>query len=75
MTPLVALLRPQTLPEFIGQKKLVGPNLPLAQALKSGHLFSMIFWEPRGSGKTTLAHIIANTLEAHFIAISAVMAG
>lgn len=75
MTPLAALLRPKTLEAFIGQQSLLGPNMPLSQALKTGHLFSIIFWGPPGSGKTTLAHIIANSINAHFIAISAVMAG
>lgn len=75
MTPLAALLRPKTLDDFVGQKSLLGPTKPLFQAIQTGNLFSIIFWGPPGSGKTTLAHIIANSVNAHFIAISAVMAG
>lgn len=75
MIPLAAILRPKTLEDFVGQHHLLGDTMPLFQAIKTGKLFSIIFWGPPGSGKTTLAHIMANSVNAHFIAISAVMAG
>jgi putative ATPase len=74
-TPLATLLRPSSLEEFIGQKHLLSPTKSLFQAIQTGKLFSVIFWGPPGSGKTTLARIMAHSAQAHFIAISAVMAG
>lgn len=73
--PLATRLRPESLSDFIGQVHLVGPNKPLAIAIKQKHLFSMIFWGPPGVGKTTLARIYANALNANFIELSAVSAG
>ena len=68
-------LRPQTFAEFVGQKDLAGENAILRRIIKSHAPFSLIFWGPPGSGKTTLANIIANELNADFHAISAVEAG
>jgi putative ATPase len=63
------------LDDFFGQSQLLGPSGGLSQALKAGKLHSMIFWGPPGTGKTTLAHIIAQHFQAEFHALSAVMAG
>ncbi len=73
--PLATRLRPESLTDYIGQSHLVGPNKPLAIAIKQKHLFSMVFWGPPGVGKTTLARIYANALDAHFMELSAVSAG
>lgn len=73
--PLATRLRPTTLDEFIGQKHLLIPQKPLYQAIKTGHAHSMIFWGPPGSGKTTLARMIAESAQAHFVSLSAVMVG
>ena len=73
--PLATSLRPKSLADFFGQTHLVGPNKPLAVAIKRKHLFSMIFWGPPGVGKTTLARIYANALKANFAELSAVSAG
>ena len=73
--PLAARMRPRTLDEFIGQEHIVGPGRLLRRAIQADQLSSVIFWGPPGSGKTTLARIIANTTSAHFIAINAVLAG
>ena len=68
-------MRPQTFTEFVGQKDLAGDNSIVRRIIKSGSSFSLIFWGPPGSGKTTLANIIANELNADFHSISAVEAG
>jgi putative ATPase len=74
--PLAARMRPRTLAEFVGQAHLVGPGRLLWRSLKAGRLFaSMIFWGPPGSGKTTLARVMAATLKSHFASLSAVMSG
>lgn len=73
--PLATLLRPDNLAEFIGQKHLVGPDKPLRVAIELQAIFSMIFWGPPGSGKTTLARIIAKQTNRDFIELSAVSAG
>lgn len=73
--PLAAQLRPKSLDEYIGQIHLVGKGTPFRASLEQGRLHSMILWGPPGSGKTTLAHLIAQSCHAHFIALSAVMAG
>jgi len=69
-------MRPRTLEEFVGQEHIVGPGKLLRRAIETDRLFSsIILWGPPGTGKTTLAMIIANTTKSHFSAISAVMAG
>jgi len=73
--PLANKIRPTTLEEFVGQEHLVGPGKPLRVAIEEGHLFSFILWGPPGSGKTTLARIYANALDAEFHEISAVDSG
>jgi putative ATPase len=73
--PLADRMRPRQLAEYIGQQHILKPGKPLYEAIKSGHLHSMIFWGPPGSGKTTLARIIAQHSDAEFIPISAVLAG
>ncbi len=73
--PLPEQLRPQTLDEFIGHLSLIGQGTPLRTMLEKGIVSSMIFWGPPGSGKTTLAHIIANTIDADVVSLSATSAG
>jgi putative ATPase len=73
--PLADRIRPQTLTGFVGQKHLVGKGKPLKIALRNKVIHSMIFWGPPGSGKTTLARIIANKLKVEFHHLSAVSAG
>jgi putative ATPase len=73
--PLADRMRPRTLESFVGQEHLLGPGKVLRQAIESDHLPSMILWGPPGSGKTTLAMIIAQTTGARFIAFSAVLSG
>jgi putative ATPase len=73
--PLPERMRPRTLDEFAGQQHLVGPGKPLRLAIESGEPGSMIFWGPPGTGKTTLAKIIARTTSASFIEFSAVTSG
>lgn len=73
--PLAARLRPNTLNDFIGQTHLLAEGKPLWQALQAGQPHSMILWGPPGTGKTTLARLLAETADAAFISISAVMSG
>ncbi len=73
--PLAERLRPKTLDEVVGQKHLLGPGKPLRVAFESGKPHSMILWGPPGSGKTTLARLMAKAFEAEFIALSAVLSG
>jgi len=73
--PLAEALRPQTLDEVVGQRHLLGPGKPLRLAFESGKPHSMILWGPPGSGKTTLARLMARAFDAEFIALSAVFSG
>lgn len=73
--PLPEKLRPQTLEQVVGQSHLLGPGKPLRLVLESANPHSMIFWGPPGTGKTTLARMIAAHCDAEFIALSAVLAG
>lgn len=75
MEPLASRIRPRRLEDFVGQAHLVGPSAPLWQALKEKHLFSFVLWGPPGVGKTTLARIYAESLDAKFFELSAVSAG
>ncbi len=73
--PLAARMRPQTFDEFVGQEHLVAPGRVFRKCIEADQLPSMVFWGPPGSGKTTLAHIIASITRAHFSSLSAVSAG
>ena len=73
--PLAARMRPRTLDEFLGQEELLGPGKALGELIRRGDVGSCIFWGPPGSGKTTLARIIANYTERHFEPFSAVTEG
>ena len=73
--PLATRVRPSTLDEFVGQEHIIGPGRVLRKALEAGQLHSIVLWGPPGSGKTTLANVIANTTNSHFSAVSAVSAG
>jgi len=73
--PLADALRPRSLDEVVGQRHLVGPGKPLRLAFESGKPHSMILWGPPGSGKTTLARLMAKAFDAEFIALSAVLSG
>ncbi len=75
MRPLADRMRPRSLSEFVGQQHLLGPGRPLSASIAAGKLHSLIFWGPPGTGKTTLARLIARASNAQFIALSAVMAG
>ena len=73
--PLAEKLRPRSLDEIVGQKHLLGPGKPLRVAFESGQPHSMILWGPPGSGKTTIARLMAQAFDAEFIALSAVLSG
>ncbi|HSF83024.1 MAG TPA: AAA family ATPase [Anaerolineales bacterium] len=74
--PLAARMRPRTLDEFFGQEEIIGPGKLLRRAIEADRLFSsIILWGPPGTGKTTLAMVIANLTESHFETLSAVLAG
>ena len=73
--PLAERMRPRTLDEFVGQEHLLGQGKLLRQLIESDQITSLILWGPPGSGKTTLARIIANASKAHFIFFSAILSG
>jgi putative ATPase len=75
MEPLANQIRPQTLDDFVGQRHLVGTGKPLRLAIEQKHVFSFVLWGTPGVGKTTLARIYANALDADFYELSAVSAG
>jgi len=73
--PLADRMRPRTLEEYVGQEHILGPGKPLRAQIESGHLSSLILWGPPGSGKTTLAALIAQKSGADFVPFSAVLSG
>src|SRR5215212_8600930 len=73
--PLAERMRPRTFDEFVGQEELLAPGKPLREAIERDLLQSIILWGPPGTGKTTLARIIADTTRARFVSFSAVMSG
>lgn len=75
MDPLANRIRPQNLDEYVGQRHLVGPEKPLRLAIEQGHVFSFVLWGTPGTGKTTLARIYSNAINADFHELSAVSAG
>ena len=74
-SPLAERMRPRTLDEFLGQDQLLGPGRPLRQAIEQDRLQSLILWGPPGTGKTTLARLIATLTRAKFVSFSAVLSG
>jgi putative ATPase len=73
--PLAARMRPRTFEGFVGQQHLIGPGKALTRLLEGGHLPSLILWGPAGTGKTTLAHLLAEAVGAQFVQLSAVSSG
>src|SRR5205814_6954219 len=73
--PLAERMRPRTLDELVGQEKAVGPGTPLRRLIEDDHLPSLILWGPPGSGKTSLARVLAGTTGAAFESLSAVLSG
>ena len=73
--PLADRMRPRTFDEYVGQEQVIGPDSVLRKAIEKGEIQSLIFWGPPGTGKTTLAHIIAGITGSSFIAFSAVTSG
>ncbi len=69
--PLAARMRPRTLDEIVGQEHLLGPGRLLRRSIEGDAISSMILWGPPGSGKTTLAEVIAHLTRAHFVRLSA----
>src|SRR5690606_29256837 len=75
LRPLAERMRPRTLDEMVGQRRLLAPGSALRRAIESGRVHSMILWGPPGCGKTTLALLLARYADADFRAISAVLSG
>src|SRR5215212_4963410 len=73
--PLAERMRPRNLDEVVGQDHLLAPGAPLRTLLEAGRPPSMVFWGPPGVGKTTLARLVAQHVDAHFVSLSAVLAG
>ena len=73
--PLATRMRPRTFDEVVGQRHLFGPGKPLSALASSGQLPSMVLWGPAGTGKTTLAHILARSVGGEFVQLSAVASG
>ena len=73
--PLAERMRPRSLQEFIGQQEVVGPGSLLAEAIRNDRIFSILLWGPPGTGKTTLARIVAQSSRSHFVHFSAVLSG
>ena len=73
--PLAARMRPRTLDELVGHERLIGQRGTLRRAIEGGHLGSLLFWGPPGSGKTSLARVLAEAAGARLVTISAVMSG
>ena len=73
--PLATRMRPRTLDDLVGHEDVVGPGTLLRKAIDADRLSSIILWGPPGSGKTTLARIVAQTTRAHFVQLSAVTSG
>ncbi len=73
--PLAERMRPRSLDEFVGQQKLLGPGTALRRALQAGQVHSMILWGPPGCGKTSLALMLADLVQARFVSLSAVLCG
>src|SRR5690606_25223491 len=75
LRPLAERMRPRTLDEMVGQRRLLAPGSALRRAVEAGRVHSMILWGPPGCGKTTLALLLARYADAEFVAISAVLSG
>ena len=75
LPPLPERMRPKSLDQYVGQRHLVGDGCVLRKMIESGNLSSFILWGPPGVGKTTLAHIIAETMDRDFYTLSAVASG
>ena len=73
--PLATRMRPRSFGEFVGQTHLVGPGAALSELIRGGHLPSVVLWGPAGSGKTTLAHLLADAVGAEVVQLSAVSSG